>query len=263
VGKNEAMDERSATGQSSIPAAAIPAATGGPPARYTPRFGQLQSYFTGRFIAFVIDVFGMAFIISTFFYHAAFEQLATTGPAPLVVLGANIDALRGFLQGSFSLLACCALVAALAFMWICETIAGSTLGKLLFGLAIRRSVGGRAGPIRIVSRNLFRPIDAIVVGGLLALITPKHQRLGDFAGGTIVVRSPLGFFASAIAICAFGALFYGQVMFGGGLASAAGVLAQSAVAVPQTWTRLQAALSIPSTIDTSGATAAPSAEPSQ
>ena len=46
-------------------------------------------------------------------------------------------------------------------------------------------------------RNLLRPIDLLVIGGILAVL-PGHRRLGDLAGGTVVARSPLRAFAPLV-----------------------------------------------------------------
>jgi uncharacterized RDD family membrane protein YckC len=212
--------------------APIPREPASTPSVYVPRFGSLNTYFSARLVAFVIDVFGIAFVIATFLFNLVFSQVTSANAAPLFALGISLAALKNAFQGSFLVLAAAAFIGAFVFIWICETILGSTLGKLLFGLAIRRAAGGRAGPLRIILRNLIRPIDALIVGGLLALVTPKHQRIGDLVGGTIVVRSPLGPVATIIAACGFIALGYAQFMYGGGIGSAAGVVAQSAIALP-------------------------------
>jgi uncharacterized RDD family membrane protein YckC len=237
---------------------AVPIAT--PPLVYVPKFGSLDTYFAGRLAAFIIDVFAIAFLIATFLFNLVFAHLtSSTSAAPLLAFGISLVAVKNAFQGSFIVLALGSFIGAFAFIWICETIFGTTLGKLLFGLAIRRAAGGRAGPVRVFFRNLFRPIDALVVGGFLALVTPKHQRIGDFAGGTIVVRSPLGPVASVLSACALIALGYAQIMYGGGVASAAGVLAQTAIAVPHVFSRLGGAAADPraSALPTALPTAAP------
>ncbi len=202
-------------------------------AAYAPRYEPLGAYFFGRFAAFVLDVFAVAFVIATFLFNWIFIQLAAHTGSPLVALGISVAFLHQALHGSFVLMSALAFGCTFAFIWICETLFGTTLGKLLFGLAIRRSTGGRAGPSRVFTRNLLRPIDALVIGGLLALVTPKHQRIGDLAGGTIVVRSPLGPVATVLAAFGFIALAYAQVAFGGGIGSAAAVVAQTVMAVPR------------------------------
>jgi hypothetical protein len=48
--------------------------------------------------------------------------------------------------------------------------------------------GGPVGLGRALVRMLLRPIDALIVGGVLALL-PGHRRLGDLLGGTVVAHA--------------------------------------------------------------------------
>jgi hypothetical protein len=123
------------------------------PAVYVPRFAPLKTYFTGRLVAFVVDVFGVAFLCATFLFHIVFSQPASNGAVPLIGLGVNVAALRGAFGGSFFAIVAVSFVAACTFIWICESIFGTTLGKLLFGLAVRRAGGGHAGPLSVLLRN--------------------------------------------------------------------------------------------------------------
>ena len=71
---------------------------------------------------------------------------------------------------------------------------GQTLGKRLMSLRVMDVQGLRLRFSQIVVRNLLRFIDSLpacyLVGGLSCLISPKAQRLGDFAANTIVLREP-------------------------------------------------------------------------
>lgn len=53
--------------------------------------------------------------------------------------------------------------------------------------------GLKLRPSQVVVRNLLRFVDMLplfyAVGGLVALFTPRSQRLGDLAAGTVVVRT--------------------------------------------------------------------------
>lgn len=66
---------------------------------------------------------------------------------------------------------------------------GRTVGKRAMHLRVVKRDGQ---PMRLGSnllRNAVRLIDNIVfIGPVLILVTPRHQRLGDMAGGTIVVH---------------------------------------------------------------------------
>jgi uncharacterized RDD family membrane protein YckC len=69
---------------------------------------------------------------------------------------------------------------------------GRTPGKRAFGLRVIQTDGQPVGLGPVLLRNLFRPIDIVVVaiGAFLILLTPRRQRLGDLVAGTIVVRQP-------------------------------------------------------------------------
>lgn len=71
---------------------------------------------------------------------------------------------------------------------------GQTLGKRLLRL---RVIDEQGLPLRfpqVAMRNLLRPVDAMpalyLLGGLVCTLSPRIQRLGDLAAGTVVVRIP-------------------------------------------------------------------------
>lgn len=72
-----------------------------------------------------------------------------------------------------------------------EATLGATPGKLLLGVRVRTADGGRIGWLGALIRNLLRFVDLCLglVTLLLMVLTPRRQRLGDFAAGTVVVRS--------------------------------------------------------------------------
>jgi uncharacterized RDD family membrane protein YckC len=71
---------------------------------------------------------------------------------------------------------------------------GQTIGKRLFGLRVISEDGEPARFVAVIVRNLVRVVDFLPFFygfGLVALIiSPRSQRLGDYAGGTFVVRAP-------------------------------------------------------------------------
>jgi uncharacterized RDD family membrane protein YckC len=82
---------------------------------------------------------------------------------------------------------------ALALVWgyfpFFEEVAdGRTPGKRALGLRVIQADGRPAGLGAVLLRNLLRPVDLVVVGPVLMLTTPRRQRLGDLAAGTLVVR---------------------------------------------------------------------------
>lgn len=71
---------------------------------------------------------------------------------------------------------------------------GQTIGKRTLRLRVVDAEGMRLQFNQIVTRNLLRFVDALpllyFVGGLVSLLSPKGQRLGDIAANTVVIRAP-------------------------------------------------------------------------
>lgn len=71
---------------------------------------------------------------------------------------------------------------------------GQTLGKRLLRLRVVDEEGLPLRPSQVVLRNLLRAVDALpllyLLGGLCLVLSPRLQRLGDLAAGTLVVRIP-------------------------------------------------------------------------
>ena len=71
---------------------------------------------------------------------------------------------------------------------------GQTLGKRLLRLRVTDVNGLRLQFSQIVIRNLMRFVDSLpafyLVGGVACLVSRRAQRLGDFAGNTVVVWTP-------------------------------------------------------------------------
>jgi uncharacterized RDD family membrane protein YckC len=69
---------------------------------------------------------------------------------------------------------------------------GQTPGKRLLGLRVIRESGYPVRPVDSVIRNLVRVVDWLPIGYsigvLVMLLNNRSRRLGDFAGGTLVVR---------------------------------------------------------------------------
>lgn len=135
-----------------------------------------------------------------------------------------------------------------------EALFGATIGKWLFRLHITDDAGRRASFRQIVLRNITRIVDALpvgyLIGGVVALLSPRRQRLGDHLTHTMVSsraslaaplltpaqqRRRLALVSGALLACvAFSAVFYyygrpplvvqsmantGQMMFGDGATS--------------------------------------------
>ena len=71
---------------------------------------------------------------------------------------------------------------------------GQTIGKRAFGLRVVDAEGLRLQFSQVLLRNLLRAVDMLplcyALGGTVALLSAKGQRLGDLAAGTVVVRIP-------------------------------------------------------------------------
>jgi len=72
---------------------------------------------------------------------------------------------------------------------------GQTVGKYVMHLRVVDARGGPIRPGQAVVRNLFRVVDFLpfyyAVGTVAIFLSPRNQRLGDLAAGTIVVRERL------------------------------------------------------------------------
>lgn len=80
----------------------------------------------------------------------------------------------------------------LYFVFFETLLSGRTLGKRLTGLRVVSTSGARVGWRASLLRNLLRTVDVLPSGylvGLVAMIaSPRAQRLGDLAAGTLVIR---------------------------------------------------------------------------
>lgn len=70
---------------------------------------------------------------------------------------------------------------------------GQTIGKKILGLRVIDENGLKLQASQVVMRNLMRFIDGLplfyAVGGTVALLSTRQQRLGDMVAGTVVVRT--------------------------------------------------------------------------
>jgi uncharacterized RDD family membrane protein YckC len=75
---------------------------------------------------------------------------------------------------------------------------GQTPGKQLLGIRVSAADGAPADMVQCAIRNLIRIVDLILAGlGItffIMIFTPRYQRIGDLAAGTVVIkRRQLGF----------------------------------------------------------------------
>jgi uncharacterized RDD family membrane protein YckC len=80
----------------------------------------------------------------------------------------------------------------LLYMILSEGRFGQSLGKKLFGLKVKKENGKKIGMKEAVIRNLLRVIDVLpmyyIAGIVILFVNKKHQRIGDLAAKTVVVR---------------------------------------------------------------------------
>lgn len=78
-----------------------------------------------------------------------------------------------------------------AYYAVLEALFGATVGKRLAGVRVTDLDGRRIGWRPALYRNLGRLLDALpflyLLGGIVALNSRRHQRLGDRFAGTLVV----------------------------------------------------------------------------
>ena len=114
----------------------------------------------------------------------------------LAALFALLVAVGFALQGSAGIVVAIVGVAAtvIGYPILCEVLMrGASPGKAVFGLRVVTAEGAPSAPWHAFIRSVVGVVDFLIPpGGLCAvtsaLLTPKGQRLGDLAAGTIVLR---------------------------------------------------------------------------
>jgi uncharacterized RDD family membrane protein YckC len=159
-----------------------------PPARAAtvtirPIVGNPFGYMCARLFAFVLDVVLVGGVATSLMY-----SLIAINP----VTGLPTNTQRGF-DATLAI----GIAIALIYVWLSEAFFGTTIGKLVFGLHVAAVRGSRVGFGRAFLRALLRPLDVLLIGAVMAML-PAHRRIGDYAGGTVVVPSPLRTFAPVI-----------------------------------------------------------------
>ena len=80
----------------------------------------------------------------------------------------------------------------LGYYIVCEAMFSATPGKAMNGLRVVSVDGRPLGLASIVVRNVLRLVDVLpgmdLLGGVLVMVMPDSQRIGDYAARTTVVR---------------------------------------------------------------------------
>jgi uncharacterized RDD family membrane protein YckC len=85
------------------------------------------------------------------------------------------------------------IVLCFAYFFVLENATGQTLGKRVMGIKVV-AVDGLLTPQKVATRTLLRVVDGFpwflpyLVGTVIAATSSKHQRIGDMAAKTLVVR---------------------------------------------------------------------------
>jgi len=156
-----------------------------------------------RMVASILD---MIFVVIVF---------AVAGMATASQLGGATDS--GFsLNGTPAVIAIAITsIAAFLYFWLAEGLFGSTLGKAIAGIQVRRKTGAPCGIPASLLRNLLRIIDGIgvyLVGFVVAILSKTRQRLGDHAAGTVVVKSRISKFVRILAALAWVGVLVGGLV---------------------------------------------------
>ena len=132
-----------------------------------------------RFTAYLIDFLIQAVVFVVFV--VALRSAVSGGGQTAELLAAGAIALFAFFDF-------------IGYFVVCEMLtSGRSIGKRANGLRVVRGDGGPIGFWSSALRNVLRLIDMIpfpvyLVGSVLILSTTRNQRLGDLAGGTLVIR---------------------------------------------------------------------------
>ncbi len=148
---------------------------------------------------------------------AAFGVFFFVGMSVAPRFGGRTEA--GFdLTGAPALIVIAVVTAILfAYFVLLEAALGATFGKLAAGIRVRGVDGGRVGIGASLIRNLLRIVDGIgvyLVGGVVALLTKRKQRLGDLAARTVVIEHDWGGGARVAGVFAAVAIGVGGIVGG-------------------------------------------------
>ncbi|MFH1873669.1 MAG: RDD family protein [Pseudomonadota bacterium] len=181
--------------------------------------GFLLAPLKDRLAAFIIDAIVLFVLYWPLLLAYRFIVFgAPLGPIPTLGMHALI------FHGIFLLLA-------FVYFFLLEGVLFASVGKLICHLAVRDASGNQATISGVFWRNLLRIIDlilcALALGFVIMEKTGWHQRLGDFAGQTVVIKKlgkPSRQYALTMDMLAsasgrLGAMIIDLILFGAFLAS--------------------------------------------
>jgi len=162
-----------------------------------------------RALAFIIDV-GIRGVLAAAWYGVA--AVLYNGR---LQLAAPVDPEAGW----FAAVVIPAAAIYLLYHFVLEVaMHGRTPGKRIAGVRLVTAAGAPPGAGALLTRNIFRIVDGFPgvysVGLIATLLTPRHQRIGDLAAGTLLVYErtdvplqvpaipPAGFDAASVEVAA-------------------------------------------------------------
>ncbi len=152
-----------------------------------PTAADARDAFVARVLAVVVDLFVLSVIDG--FVNYVFGVTRVTGGSPVPVVGDSFTQFTSVTDVSGAWL----VVLWLIYYISLEALFGATVGKWMLRLRVTDREG-RWPPFRqIVVRNIARIVDGLPVmgyllGGVVALLSPLRQRLGDHLAHTVVIR---------------------------------------------------------------------------
>ena len=146
-----------------------------------------NTFVTPEAVALDVDIAELGSRVGAF----AIDLAVQTGIWIAVAIVIGFSGSLGLMGSSFPGVAM--LVSALVIFWgyypLLEQLwDGRTLGKRALGLRVLRTDGQPRTLGGVLVREFLRPIDMLIIGPVLIVTSRRHQRLGDMAGGTLVVR---------------------------------------------------------------------------
>jgi len=147
-----------------------------------PHLGELELADLGRRLAAgLIDA--IPFLAPAYMFFRLYQFASAHADGAMVALPRNME--MQVLLWFFA-----ALLIYVIHTAVGESLTGRSIGKWLLGLRVVKLDGTHPDSSSILIRNFLRVVDVGILGLPLLLIaySPLHQRIGDVAAGTVVIR---------------------------------------------------------------------------
>jgi uncharacterized RDD family membrane protein YckC len=132
-----------------------------------------------RLAAFLVDC-GVLWLLYWGTLYVFHKLTIRTWIGPVPTMGYNAMLFHGIF-----------LLLAFLYFFLLEAAFFATIGKFCCWMYVRRKDGHHAGALGVFIRNFFRLIELLTAGLLTWIpmeLSHRHQRLGDMAAGTIVIK---------------------------------------------------------------------------